>query len=99
MEAALGLLNFRGERVYIPKNLSTDHELVERVGQEAAIKLCSLFGGEVLFIPRAAVAKLHRNLQILEDAHTLSVVQLARKYGLGERQIYNLLRVLMSSQS
>jgi len=83
------LLNFPGVHVRIPKNPNHSHKLAELLGMIAFGKLCSIYGDEIVSIPRAAKAiRAIRNQQILHDfAEGQTQAAIALKYGMTQRQV------------
>lgn len=93
MAATLKLVaKYGGVRVYVPKTLTQNHDLIAIVGQKQAESLTMRFGGEVLEIPKALLANVAlRNVTIKQEYESLSQRQLALKYHLTERQVRNIL--------
>lgn len=82
---------YGGIRFYVPQKIHADHELAKLIGMEAAEKLAREYGGSAHEIPRALLASIdRRNQEIKNEYKTHSQRQLARKYGLTERQIRNI---------
>lgn len=83
------LEHYGGGHVAIPKQMHPDHALYQTLGPEMARQLSTTFGGEILRIPGALKARLAaRNTAIRQDyADGLTQHELARKYGITERQI------------
>lgn len=93
MAATLKLVaKYGGVRLYVPKTLRSDHDLVATIGRELAEYMEERFGGEVLEIPKALLANVAlRNVTIKQEYESLSQRQLALKYHLTERQVRNIL--------
>ncbi len=84
---------YGGTRIYLPKQLSNDHELVETIGQTMAQKLYKHFGAiGTIEIPKArSLTIAQRNHQIKHEKQSSTRKILALKYALTERQITNIL--------
>ena len=85
--------SYGGTRVFIPKNMKTQHKLANLLGLEQARRLSHYFGGESLSIARAASSiRSERNKTIVRryDAGE-GVGSLAIEFQLTERQIYTIL--------
>ena len=85
---------YGGVRLYVPKTVDGDHDLVKLIGIEAARKLAAEYGGELhMDIPRAVAAtRAARDACIHADrAAGMTHRELALKYKLTERQIRNIL--------
>ncbi|MBF0446703.1 MAG: hypothetical protein HQL67_00735 [Magnetococcales bacterium] len=93
-EGAMILLDrCAGTRLFIPKNMKTQHKLAKLLGFEQAQLMSKYFGGETLSIVRAARAKRDiRNKEIIRlyDAGA-KVPDIAQQMELTERQIYSIL--------
>lgn len=62
--------------------------LVEVVGEEAADKLCRMYGGESLYIPKAdTIEAVARRAKIISEYNGGNIKALAAKYGLTSRRI------------
>lgn len=82
---------YGGVRLYVPQKISAEHELAKLIGIDAAEKLARNYGGGTHEIPKALLASIdRRNTEIKNEYKMLSQRQLARKYGLTERQIRNI---------
>ncbi|TAN50877.1 MAG: hypothetical protein EPN21_07965 [Methylococcaceae bacterium] len=82
---------FGGSSLWIPQaDHLTDSPLLPLIGAEAAQRLAAAFGGRYLPIGKAHQAMLHiRDAQITYEHYQLgySVVRLARRWWLSDRQI------------
>lgn len=91
---------YGGTRIWIPKNLTHDHELINLLGLQKAQQLCEFYAGEYLSIDKCDDAiKAIRNQDIarrMEGGETAK--QCARRYGLTERQIWNIYRAWHSPE-
>lgn len=96
MVAAIGLPDtmrvvqrWGGTRLWIPQQPSM--ALVEHLGPAQAAKLCAAFGGNRPDIPKALrLLNLLRDDDIRSNPDGLSVPELAQRYGLIERRIYQI---------
>lgn len=84
---------YGGTRIYLPKQLSSDHELVAAIGQAMAQKMYKHFGAiGTIEIPKARTLTIaQRNHQIKKEKQSSTRKILAQKYSLTERQITNIL--------
>ncbi|SDX89194.1 Mor transcription activator family protein [Nitrosomonas halophila] len=84
---------YGGVRLYVPKHIPAEHILIDLVGREAACILSEHYGGQEHFdIPKAHLLRTAlRNSKIMAEYPALSRSQLARKYGLTERHIGEIL--------
>jgi len=81
-----------GIRLYVPSSPPSGHPLVETIGQEAADEIATAFPGERLEVPRAsALVRELRDREIRAAYPDVSQAQLARHYGLTQRQIRTIL--------
>lgn len=84
---------FPGMRLYVPEEVGEDHPLAAALGIEAARRLAREYGREHIEIPRAAgAAREARNRAIRAESRNATQGELARRYGLTERQIRTILR-------
>lgn len=93
-EAALKLVDIAGGRsVRIPATPAPDHWLTMALGEEAAAKLCKIYPGSALWIPKnESVVRAFRDRQIREDRRNgLTIAAIAGKYKLTDRQVYNIM--------
>lgn len=84
---------YPGMRLRIPVKLADTHVLVQQLGKDGAMALVKLCADEEIYIPKAKAHMLaKRNAAIVEE-YTLGakVPDLVRRYGLTDRQIYNVL--------
>ena len=87
------LSKYSGIRLFIPKNMKSDHKLAKLLGLEQANLMSRHFGGETISIVRAVRAKRAvRNKEIIRryDAGE-KVPDIAQDVELTERQIYVIL--------
>lgn len=96
--AALKLVeDFGGQTIRIPalRNVHADHVLAHCIGLEALTALANADGGRWLYVAKCDQSlRLRRNREIAErysPPHNVPVAQLAREYGLSDRQIWNIL--------
>lgn len=93
LPAALALVErWGGVPVWVPKQVTSEHPLVELLGLEAAGKLSELYGGDYLRVPRCARAvRLARDAEIQRRYRNgQTAKKLALQYHLTERQIWNI---------
>lgn len=94
VEAALRLVEaWGGVRLYVPQQMTEDHDLVNLLGGDSADQLASRFGGERIQVPRCLQAlRAMRNARIRRARHDgATPAELALIHGLTERQIYAIL--------
>jgi Mor family transcriptional regulator len=70
------------------------NELIENLGYEVALKLCTVYGGCTLYVPNSKGLKLaERNQRIKSDRLAgAEINQLAINYQLSDRQIFSILK-------
>ncbi len=92
--ALLLLKHYGGGHLHIPKTISPGHHLAEVLGLEDSRRFCEIYGGEFFHVPRADEAlRATRNAAIHEmRAAGASLFELARRFGLTERHISNILK-------
>lgn len=84
---------YGGTRIYVPKKPDDDWALIGLLGRSAAGKLTRAYGGEHLEVDRAVTAmRAARDRALIADATVHSVTQLALKYKLTARAVWNILR-------
>ena len=85
---------FGGIRLCIPKIAKPQHQLVELIGYEDFSKLCEIYSGEEIDIPKAVkLRQLIRNKNILAcRAKGMSLSKLARYFDLTERGVSKIIR-------
>lgn len=89
LPAALKLSwRFRGQDIYVPKDLARAPQIVEAIGQEAAEALADCYGGITLPIPRRAG---ERAMVLKLAADGMPRRQIADTLGIGERQVYRII--------
>lgn len=89
--AALDLaFEFRGLRLYVPKDPANEPDIAKVIGAELAAKFCNVFGGETLSLPmREATRRRVHQLRLVEGwTHH----RIARTLKIAERQVYLLLK-------
>jgi len=97
--AALKLVEqFGGTTPRLPalRNISADQQLAQCIGLEALTKLAQeTGGGRWLYIPRCAKglreARNREITRLYSPPHDVPVAELARRYHLSDRQIWNIL--------
>lgn len=91
LPAALKLSwHFRGQDIYVPKNLDRAPEIVEAIGREAAEQLADLYGGIRIAVPQRAGTRA-MVLHLAADG-TRTRRQIAAELGIGERLVYRILQ-------
>ena len=91
---AIALTEARGGTLLaIPKKIPPAHPIAAIVGAEAAARLAGYHGGTTLELAKGAQAlRCLRNRRLVQDYDTgVPVNTLVRRYGLGRRQIFNIL--------
>lgn len=85
--------HYGGRELYIPSRADGTHKLVELIGAEDLAALVGRFGGETLYLPRADRARRlvrdHHIRQLKEAGSTVD--ELAQRFGLTTRQVFNIL--------
>jgi hypothetical protein len=85
---------FGGMELYIPASMHRGHPIALRIGPYAADELADRFGAETLYIPAYTnTVREMRNRRIcLEYLSGQDQKDIAKKYGLGVRQVRIILR-------
>ena len=85
---------FGGMELYIPAAMHRGHPIALRIGPYAAELLTDRFGAETVYIPAyTETVRENRNKRIcLEFISGFSQAEIAKRYGLGVRQIRHILR-------
>lgn len=80
---------YGGVRLYVPQSVDQDHPLAELLGLAAARAMSAELGGDVIDVPRCHLAvKRARDAALVRDAaQGMSQRDLARKYGMTERNV------------
>lgn len=94
-DAVLRLVEaFGGRKEYISATLRQDHPIILKCGPETGAALVRLFSGTWYQIPRmsAALKEARNRLIVAGYAENQTVNDLARKFLLTERQIWNILK-------
>ena len=80
-----------GTRLWVFDTAAPDSQLVQLLGADKAARVCAAFAGNRLAIPRAArLLRKLRDDDIRDNPDGLTVPQMARRYGLIERRIYQI---------
>lgn len=80
---------FRGERVYIPKDPALEPRIAEAIGEELARALCDAMFGTHISVPVRAV--IHQRVkQLAEEGVTKR--EIARHLKIREAQVYEILK-------
>lgn len=92
--AAVFRTSLAGHRIYLPKRITPDHWLAQRIGHDAAMKICQAYGGEQFYVPTMRQQKRHARDQEIRHAfqQNPSVVALVRQYGLNRSTIRRIVR-------
>ncbi|MDD5036677.1 MAG: Mor transcription activator family protein [Methylococcaceae bacterium] len=94
-KARLLIAEYGGIRVFIPmsSHLNDSHHLVELLGAEAAVKLCNVYCGETIEVPRNAEALIEvRNSEIRQKrACGMTTRELALRFRMTERNVFKIL--------
>ena len=89
-EAALALaFEFRGIRLYVPKEPNNNPRIAAAIGADLAAKLCDAYYSTVLYMPFKET--MRRKVHAL-CAEGLTKCQIAETLHIGERQVYRMLR-------
>lgn len=89
-EAAFALAwEFRGLRLYVPKNPAQDEAIAKAIGTAQAERLCHVFGGTTVAMPVREVTR--RMVHHLRHDRKLSHFAIGRQLRITERQVYRLL--------
>lgn len=92
-EAAMTMfIRFNGRHLTVPAKCPPGHLIEETIGREKAKNFCREFEGETLNFPRGTLAlRKARNQNIKADCEAgMLIADLATKYDLTERHIYNI---------
>lgn len=66
---------------------------VEIIGEKSARELCSYFGGEMVYVPKIeSIQAAERIEQIRAEASQFSTRELARKYGLTDTRVRQIIK-------
>ena len=93
LPAAVKLVEqFGGTRVYLPhpSRVKPDTPVAQMLGVEAAVRLASEWPQCEIAIPSSATLRHERDRAIRAEPDNVSIRELAKKYDLTERQIYNI---------
>lgn len=84
---------FGGQRLYIPlaENLAGDHELVTRLGWEAAVPIAKAIGGDRIEVPSLR-AKTRRDLVLGLKRAGWKMRRIAEKAGVSETRVQQICR-------
>jgi Mor family transcriptional regulator len=92
LAAAVKLVeSFGGTRIYLPhpSRVKPDTPVAQALGIEAACRLASEWPQCEIAIPGSSTLRPERDHAIRNEPASMPVRELAKKYGLTERQIYN----------
>lgn len=78
--------------LYVPHELTDDHQLVSILGSDDAKRLSSAFGGEILYPGNCMnIYRKHRNERIAKAIIAgVSIKELAQRYSLSVKQVLNI---------
>lgn len=78
--------------LYVPHELTDDHQLVSILGSDDAKRLSSAFGGEILYPGNCMnIYRKHRNERIAKAIIAgVSIQELAQRYNLSVKQVLNI---------
>ncbi|PIW54612.1 MAG: hypothetical protein COW16_10515 [Sphingomonadales bacterium CG12_big_fil_rev_8_21_14_0_65_65_10] len=89
-EAALELAwEFRGERLYIPKDKTREPRIAEAIGETAATKFCDVFWRTTITLPMTVALK-HKVLQLVEQGE-MTKREIARFCHIREARVYDII--------
>lgn len=95
LQAAFALAwEFRGERVYIPKDPAREPRLAAALGAEQTARLCDVFGGTLVSVPSRAVTE--RKVAELAAAG-MKKREIARTCCIREARVYSILKAQRDS--
>jgi len=95
LKAVLSLVEaFGGTRTYIPHSADETHDIVQKIGLEAASKLSGYCGGERLEIPLASkYKKLQRDHEIYRMKKSgTCVTEIAKQFGINRRKVFEVVQ-------
>lgn len=81
---------FRGERVYIPKDPAHEPRIAEAIGEDLARALCDAMWRTHVSIPVRAV--IHQKVKQLAEEGTMTKREIARHLKIREAQVYEILK-------
>lgn len=84
---------YPGMRLRVPVKMSENHILAQQLGMTGALALVKLCADEEIYISKVKAHVLAcRNAKIIQEyTDGITVPELARRYDLSDRQIYNVL--------
>ena len=84
---------YRGKSLYVAKNAPAGSDLVQVIGEDAAVRLGEYYGRERINIPMERNLELKiRNMKIIKKYRGgRSVSQLTEDFGIGSRQLWEIL--------
>ena len=89
-EAAYALaFEFKGERVYIPKDHTREPRIAATIGDEAATRLCDALYRTVMTFPYKAI--LTRMVIVMAADPGMTKREIARRLGIREARVYAIL--------
>lgn len=91
VEAAFALAwEFRGLRLYVPKDPKVEPGIAAAIGEDRAGQFCRVFGGTTVTFPMREVNR--RKVHHLRYVKGLTHHKIAREMRISERQVYHLLK-------
>ncbi|MFT3952027.1 MAG: Mor transcription activator family protein [Oscillospiraceae bacterium] len=72
-------------------------ELIELIGFENTLKICSQFGGQQLSLPKRLYSKDYVECKVVEEYNGTNIKQLAKKYSYTERWVCEKIKKSKSS--
>ncbi len=82
---------YGGTRLPLPREMHAEHPLAKLVGLQEARQIANHFRGNRPLVPKALPALTAiRDRQIKANPEGLTMAELARRHGLGERRIYQI---------
>lgn len=82
-------VEFRGERVYVPKDPAREPRIAEAIGEDKTRLLCDIMGGTIVRVPMRAVLEL--KVKQLADEGTMTRREIARHLRIREGRVYEIL--------
>ena len=65
--------------------------IAEEIGSDNLLKLSRIAGGDTIYIPtESGLLRLLRNKKVMEEYNGYNTKELAKKYGISRRAVYNI---------
>lgn len=91
VEAAFRLgFEYRGERLYVPKEPARHPRIAEAIGSDLAAEFCATFGGTTITLPTNVV--IERKVMELVALGAMTKREIARELRIREARVYEILR-------